>query len=237
MALEKTIKDRFRAFLPVVVDVETAGFDPKQDALLEIAMMTVRMDEQGLLFPDELFSANLRPFEGSNINENNIKFLQIDPFDESRNLQDEAEAVLPMFKAISKRIKAEGCKRAILVGHNGHFDLSFVNALAERIGSKKSPFHPFSVLDTASLSGLVYGQTVLAKACICANLDFDAQAAHGAAYDTKMECQLFCALYNRYTIFAGFPEKYPEPVSEEPEHKEDHGFANRIHFAEDFKLN
>ncbi len=61
-ALLKTIKDRFRAFLPVVVDVETAGFDPRQDALLEIAMMTVKMDSAGLLHPDELYSAKLRPF-------------------------------------------------------------------------------------------------------------------------------------------------------------------------------
>lgn len=212
----KTIKDRFRGFLPVVVDVETAGFNPEKNALLEIAMMTVNMDEKGFFTPGELYSANIRPFKDSIINESNIKFLGIDPFDKNRNLQDEAEAILPMFKAVSKAVKAAHCKRAILVGQNGHFDLGFVNAVAERIGPKKNPFHPFSVLDTASLSGLVYGQTVLAKACKAAHLDFDEHEAHGAVYDTQMECRLFCSILNRYNLFAGFPENLEEDETETP---------------------
>ncbi|MDY5323890.1 MAG: exonuclease domain-containing protein, partial [Succinivibrio sp.] len=101
-----SISQRFREFLPVIVDVETAGFDPQKDALLEVAMMTVKFDEKGRLVPDELFSANIRPFEGANINQSNIDFLGIDPFDESRNLQTESEALIPMFKAISKKVKA-----------------------------------------------------------------------------------------------------------------------------------
>lgn len=203
-----SIKDRFRGYLPVVVDVETAGMDPKTDALLEVAMMTVKMDEHGFFCEDEIFSANIRPFEGANINQANIDFLGIDPFDESRNLQTEQEALLPMFKAVSKAIKKNHCKRAILVGHNAHFDLGFINAAAERLGSKnKNPFHPFSVLDTSSMSALAYGQTVLAKACRVAGLKFNNHEAHCADYDTRMECRLFCSILNRYTIFAGLPPK------------------------------
>lgn len=202
-----SIKDRFRQFLPVVVDVETAGLDPKSSALLEVAMMTVKMDEQGMFSPDELFSANIRPFEGSTINQQNIDFLGIDPFDESRNLQSEAEALTPMFKAITKLQKAYGCKRAILVGHNAHFDHAFIEEAALRIG-KRSPFHPFSVCDTASLSLLTLGQSVLHKSCIAAGIDFDEAHAHGAAYDTQKECELFCAILNRFTKFCGFPEKF-----------------------------
>lgn len=198
------IAERFRSFLPVVADVETAGFDPKVHALLEVAFMTVTMDEQGFLHPGELMSCNVRPFEGSEINEVNINFLGIDPFDESRNLKSEREGVVPMLKAISKRVKAEGCKRAILVGQNGSFDLRFLNAMCERLNYKRSPFHLFSVLDTASLAGLVYGQTVLARACEAAGIPFEDDKAHGAAYDTQKECELFCALYNRFTTFAGF---------------------------------
>ena len=206
-----SISQRFREFLPVIVDVETAGFDPQKDALLEVAMMTVKFDEKGRLVPDELFSANIRPFEGANINQSNIDFLGIDPFDESRNLQTESEALIPMFKAISKKVKANKCKRAILVGHNGHFDLKFINAAVERLAYKRSPFHPFSVLDTASLSLLVFGQSVLVKACIAAKIDFDLDNAHGAAYDTQKECELFCKIYNNFTLFAGIPT----PVTEE----------------------
>ena len=33
------LADRFRGFLPVVVDVETGGFNPATDALLEVAAM------------------------------------------------------------------------------------------------------------------------------------------------------------------------------------------------------
>ena len=109
-------------------------------------------------------------------------------------------------KAIKKEVKAQNCKRAILVGHNAHFDQSFINAAALRNKlDKKNPFHPFSVLDTASLSALVYGQTVLARSCKAAGLNFDEKFAHGAAYDTKMECDLFCSILNRFTIFQGFP--------------------------------
>jgi ribonuclease T len=203
----RTIKDRFRGFLPVVVDVETAGFNPQTDALLEVAMMTVKMDEHGHFTPGVLYHANIRPFAGAVINQANIEFLGIDPFDEKRELQDEATSLLTMFKAIQKEVKAQHCKRAILVGHNGHFDQSFINAAAERNGlAKKNPFHPFSVLDTASLSALIYGQTVLAKSCIASGLGFDMNSAHGAAYDTTQECQLFCNILNSYTRFAGFPQ-------------------------------
>jgi len=207
-----SIKDRFRQFYPVIVDVETAGLDPKTDALLEVSMMTVKFDEKGKLVPDEQFHANIYPFAGSLIKQANIDFLGIDPFDENRNLVKEEDALIPMFKAISKKVKANKCKRAILVGHNGSFDLGFINAVAERLNYKRSPFHPFSVCDTASLSLLVYGQSVLVKACIAAGLDFDLNKAHGAKYDTLMECKLFCSIYNKFTTFCGVPEQVTEEI-------------------------
>lgn len=202
------LSERFRGYLPVVVDVETAGFNPEKNALLEIAMQTVIPHPDGTFEPGQLLSANIRPFAGSELNESNLKFLNIaDPFDESRNLKNEEEVLPEFFKVIKKEIKAQGCTRAILVGHNGSFDLGFVLAAAKRVGwEKKCPFHPFSVLDTGSMSALMYGQTVLAKACRAAGLDFDASEAHGAAYDTQMECRLFCTLINSFTRFAGVPD-------------------------------
>ena len=38
---------RFRGYLPVIVDIETSGFNPKQNAVLEIAAVITRMDEDG----------------------------------------------------------------------------------------------------------------------------------------------------------------------------------------------
>ena len=163
-AFKFNLSERFRGYLPVVVDVETAGFDPKVNALLEIALMTVTPDEKGFLHPGTLMSACIRPFEGSELRKENLDFLGIDPFDESRNLQDEATVLPLFFKAVKKEMKDQGCKRAILVGHNGNFDLGFVLEAAKRIGwEKKCPFHPFSILDTASLSALVTVRPCLQK--------------------------------------------------------------------------
>ncbi|MCR5084581.1 MAG: ribonuclease T [Succinivibrionaceae bacterium] len=214
MAEQKMMKDRFRTYLPVVVDVETAGFDPEASALLEISFMLVTMDERGMLHPGEQMSANILPFEGSTFDQSNLDFLGIkDPAAEDRHCIGEEEALRPMFKFVSKAVKAQDCTKAILVGHNGSFDLSFVKAAAARIGYKRFPFHMFSILDTASLSGLVTGQTVLSKACRALGLSFDDDCAHSAAYDTRMECELFCALVNRFTTFAGFPEALPDEVA------------------------
>lgn len=216
------IKDRFRGFLPVVVDVETGGFDPEQSPLLEVAMMTVAMDSRGYFSPKELISANIRPFPGSVLNESNISFLGIDPYDEKRELHKEQDILPDMFKAINKEIRACHCRRAVLVGHNAHFDLSFILAAARRNGlAHKCPFHPFTVLDTASFAALVYGQTVLSRSCAAAGLSFDADCAHGAAYDTVMECKLFCASMNRFTTFAGLPEKLGETPAELPQKHHD----------------
>ncbi len=205
----KTIKERFRGFLPVIVDIETSGFNPEKAAILQIAIMFVTMDEQGMLQPDELLRAEIRPFPGAQIEEANIRFIGLDPFDENRGLEDEVIALPRLFKTIAKRIKQEGCKKAILVGHNGAFDLAFLNAAVARLNYKRMPFHPFSVLDTASLSALVYGHTVLALSCAAARINFEEDQAHDAGYDTLMECRLFCALVNRFTTFAGFPPPLP----------------------------
>lgn len=42
------LKHRFRGYFPVIIDVETAGFNAKTDALLELAAITVKMNEDGL---------------------------------------------------------------------------------------------------------------------------------------------------------------------------------------------
>lgn len=234
----KKLKDRFRGFLPVIVDIETSGFDPQKAAILQVAFMFVTMDEHGMLHPDELLRAEIRPFPGAQIEEANIKYIGLDPFDESRGLEDEFIALPRLFKAVSKRIKKEGCKKAILVGHNGAFDRDFINAAVERMKYKRNPFHPFTVLDTASLSGLVYGQTVLGLACFAAGIDFDDGEAHDAGYDTRMECELFCRLVNRFTLYAGFPPPLPrfaEQRLEEQRHRrteEQEGETQISDFAE-----
>ncbi|MEW8029769.1 MAG: ribonuclease T [Candidatus Thiodiazotropha sp.] len=189
---------RFRGYLPVVVDVETGGFDSAKDALLEIAATTIAMDQQGKLYPAETHAYHLTPFEGSNIDPKALEFNGIDPQHPFRDALPEKEALRLLFAPIRKAVKASGCKRAILVGHNAFFDLGFLNAAVERTGIKRNPFHPFSTFDTVTLAGAAYGQTVLAKAAKAAGLDWDSSEAHSAIYDTQQTAKLFCGIINRW---------------------------------------
>jgi ribonuclease T len=196
--------DRFRGFLPVVIDVETAGFNPRTDALLEIAAVTLTMDENGYLMIDQSYDANVDPFPGANLEQSALDFTGIDPHDPERNALPEEEALEQIFKPIRKSIKSHGCKRAVLVGHNASFDHGFVTNAADRAGIKRNPFHPFSTFDTVSLAGLAYGQTVLAKACNVAGIDFDGKQAHSALYDTVKTAELFCAIVNTWKDMGGW---------------------------------
>lgn len=191
------IKDRFRGFLPVVVDVETAGFDPKTNALIEIAVVTLKMTSDGLLKKDRTIQANVLPFKGSKLDEGALKFIGVeDPTHPFRMAISEKEALEKCFKPIKQLLKEQDCSRAILVGHNAFFDLSFVKAATERC-KLKSPFHEFSTFDTVSLAGLMYGQTVLAKAATEAGIDWDNSKAHSAEYDTEKTADLFCKIVNQ----------------------------------------
>ena len=191
---------RFRGYLPVVVDVETGGFDASTDALLEIAATPVWMDADGLLHPAETLSCHVQPFPGSRIDPKALEFNGIDPHHPFRQALPELEALQMLFAPIRKAVKASGCKRAILVGHNAFFDLGFLNAAVARCQIKRNPFHPFSTFDTVTLAGLAFGQTVLARAAQCAGLGWDSDEAHSAIYDTEQTARLFCTIVNRWQL-------------------------------------
>jgi len=198
------IADRFRGFLPVVVDVETGGFNSKTDALLEIAASIIRMDDFGRLFIAETLCEHVEPFPGSNIDPKSLEITGIRLDSPLRGALPEKEALHRIFQPIRKELKATGCQRAILVGHNSFFDLSFVNAAIERTDCKRSPFHPFSSFDTVTLAGLAFGQTVLSRAVQSAGLEWNESEAHSAMYDTERTAALFCSIVNRWKILTGF---------------------------------
>lgn len=199
------ISQRFRGFLPVVIDVETGGFNSATDALLEIAAVTLKMDSQGYLQIKDSFSKNIEPFPGAVVEQSALEFTGIDLYDPERNAQDEGEALREIFQPIRREITDTGCTRAVMVAHNAHFDLGFVNAAVERAQIKRNPFHPFSCFDTSGLAGLAFGQTVLAKACQAAKIEFNNQDAHHALYDTMKTAELFCAIVNRWKDLGGWP--------------------------------
>lgn len=201
----KLLKNRFRGYLPVIIDVETAGLNARTDALLELAAITVKMDENGLLQPDKKCHFHIQPFEGANINPDSLKFNGIDINNPLRGAIAEQIAVSELFKMVRRAQKEAECQRSIIVAHNAAFDQGFLMAAVERTGVKRNPFHPFSTFDTATLSGFMFGQTVLVKACQAANIAFDGKQAHSALYDTERTAELFCYMVNRLKALGGFP--------------------------------
>ncbi|NID03743.1 ribonuclease T [Luteibacter jiangsuensis] len=193
-----TMAGRFRGFLPVIVDVETGGFESERDALLEIAVVPVAMEPSGFLVPQPAVAANVEPFPGANIDPRSLEITGIDPDHPFRGALPERQALDHVFNTVREAVKAAGCQRAVLVGHNAAFDLAFLNAAVRRVGHKRNPFHPFSCFDTATLGGLAYGQTVLSKAVLAAGLAFDTREAHSAIYDAERTAELFCEIVNRW---------------------------------------
>lgn len=190
--------DRFRGFLPVVVDVETGGFDCTRHALLEIAAMPILMDEHGRLLPGAMASSHVMPFEGSEIDPKSLEVTGIDVHHPFRDAVPERQALDRIFIPVRAAVRAAGCQRAILVGHNAHFDLGFLNAAVARVDHKRNPFHPFSVFDTVTLGGLAYGQTVLSRAVQAAGIAWNGDEAHSAVYDVERTAELFCTVMNRW---------------------------------------
>jgi ribonuclease T len=187
---------RFRGYLPIVVDVETGGFNEQTDALLQIAAVIIDMDEDGQIFCAETISCHVTPFEGSRLDPASMQINGIDVDHPFRLALDEKLALPKIFKPVREALKRQTCNKAILVGHNAHFDLKFINAAAQRSGIKRNPFHPFSNFDTVTLAGLVYGQTVLARALKAAGFEWDTNEAHSAIYDAEMTASLFCKIVN-----------------------------------------
>jgi ribonuclease T len=190
------VSSRFRGFLPVVVDVETGGFNAATDALLEIAAVVLDVDEAGQWYAAQTHSTHVQPFAGANIEQAALEFNGIVPDHPLRFALPEREALKAVFEPVRRAVRETGCTRAILVGHNPAFDLAFVNAAVERTRYKRNPFHPFSTFDTATLGGLAYGQTVLSRAARAAGLEWDERDAHSAIYDAEMTAALFCRIVN-----------------------------------------
>ena len=192
------MSERFRGFLPVVVDVETGGFNPRTDALLEIAAVMIELGPDGSFAPGATFRYHVKPFEGANMEAASLEVNGIDPHHPLRPAIPEHDALQRIFREVRAAIRQHDCTRAILVGHNAFFDLHFLNAAIERCGIKRNPFHPFSSFDTATLGGVAYGQTVLSRIVAAAGLEWDSSSAHSAAYDARITAEVFCAIVNQF---------------------------------------
>ena len=196
--VEPRIADRFRGFLPVVIDVETGGFNHQTDALLEVAAVMIEMTPFGELRPGTTYRYHVQPFYGSRLDPASLAVTGIDPHHPLRPAMPEKEALAQLFREIRRVVREQQCTRAVLVGHNAAFDLNFLNAAVARTDIKRNPFHPFSSFDTATLGGVAFGQTVLSRAITAAGLAWDPNAAHSAIYDAEKTAALFCIICNRF---------------------------------------
>lgn len=191
--------NHFGGYFPVIIDIETGGFDCKRDALLELAATTISLDPESNTYSiDETIHFNIKPFEGANLEAESLAFNKINPNDESRNAISEKKALTDLFEWVRVKKNAVGCRSALITGHNVNLDASFVRAAAERCGLKRSPFHPFSQFDTMTMAGTTCGKTRLDKACILMGIEFDKSKAHSALYDSKVTADLFCRLVNKF---------------------------------------
>ncbi|MEM0909633.1 MAG: ribonuclease T [Pseudomonadota bacterium] len=198
----KRLNQRFRGYFPVIIDIETAGFNASTDAILEIAAITVKYQEDHLVV-DQCFHEHVTPFEGANIEQAAIDFNGIDPFCALRAAKDENEVLRNLCKFVRRAQKAAECQRSVIVAHNASFDHGFVSQGILRNSVKRSPFHPFVTFDTTSMCALTLGQTVLLRACQAANIEFDSKAAHSALYDAQKTAELFCYMVNHYHNLGG----------------------------------
>ena len=198
MSDEFSMANRFRGFLPVVIDVETGGFNAKTDALLEIAAVLVDYGDGGILTRGETIRYHVKPFEGANMDPASLAVNRIDPNHPLRPAIDERDALQRVFREVRRAVRDSHCQRAILVGHNAAFDLGFLNEAIERSAIKRNPFHPFSCFDTATLCGVAFGQTVLSRAVAAAGFEWDEESAHSAAYDAEITADMFCEIVNRF---------------------------------------
>lgn len=199
---------RFRGFLPVVIDVETGGFDASTDALLQIGAVILHMDSKGELYRDRSLSYQLEPFDGARLDPRSLAVNGIDPYHPLRLAVPERQGLEDLFKQVRSEVKANRCNRAILVGHNAAFDLAFLNSAVARNDVKRNPFHGFSCLDTVSFAAMAYGQTVLARAVQAANLSWDSSEAHSALYDAEKTAELFCTVINRWQACQALDEAF-----------------------------
>lgn len=195
------IATRFRGLLPVVVDVETSGLNPATDGLLEIGMVTLKLDSEYKFQLDETHFYHVEPFIGARLDKESLAITGIDPTNPLRFPMPEQQVLHRIFLRINQLLTETRCQRAILIGHNAWFDLAFLQAAIKRCHFHRAPFHSFTTLDTATLSAVALGETVLAKAVRAAKIPFDINQAHCAAYDAQKTAELFCYIVNGFRMF------------------------------------
>ncbi|AZP36374.1 Ribonuclease T [Candidatus Annandia adelgestsuga] len=198
MNKKKHLYYRFKGFYPIVIDIETSGLDSNINAILEIALITFKIDKNGWLKKDQIIHFHIKPFLNSKINYESLIHNKININSSLRGAISEYNAFNKIIKLITKKMKKNLCNRSIIVAHNVVFDHNFIMSSIERLGITINPFHPFTTFDTSTISSFIIGQNILFKACKKIGLYFNMKYSHSALYDSLLTASLFCKLINKF---------------------------------------
>lgn len=164
----------------VVVDLETTGTDPAQDAITEIGAVKVRGGE--VLGEFRSFVDPRRPIPAYIASLTGITDATV------RGAPD-IETVLPLFLEF-----ARGCA---LVAHNARFDIAFLKAAAARIDH---PWPAPPVLDTLRLARLAYGRDEVRNhrlGTLAAHVGATTSPDHRALSDARATVDVLHAIIER----------------------------------------
>ncbi len=157
----------------VVFDIETTGFSPVNDRIIEIGAVKVK---EGKIV--ERFSAFVNP-------ERPIPF-RIEQLTSINDAMVEdaptVETVLPEFLAF--------CGGAVLAAHNAGFDMSFIKENARRLGIMRE----FTYLDTMGIARLLLpGQAKHTLDAVAKTLHLSLENHHRAVDDAECTAQMYLA--------------------------------------------
>ncbi|NCX77473.1 MAG: ribonuclease T [Proteobacteria bacterium] len=107
------LKNRFRKYLPVIVDLETGGFNPEVNPILEIALQFIDLEENGFVLGESV-RYHLVPADGLILNKEALEFTKIELNHPLRNAVTTEEALKSICKIVNKKRSEHECSRAIL---------------------------------------------------------------------------------------------------------------------------
>ena len=161
-------------------------------------MVTLKL-EKNMLSIYDFDHYHVVPKKYTRITNTALSFNKIIPDHPFRLALEEKKVLCKLYGKIKKNVKENKCLKAVLVGHNAWFDLSFLVEANKRNKITNMPLHQFTSFDTATLGALVYGQTVLSQILNAAHIKFNDEKAHSALYDAIKTAQLFCKVINQFS--------------------------------------
>lgn len=162
----------------VVFDLETTGFGPRLEDIIEFG--AVKMVNREVVDRKQLFIKPTKPIPAKITNLTHIT-------------QHDVDQAKPIEEVIDELLDFIG--DSILVAHNASFDVSFMNAACQKCHREllKNP-----IIDTLPLSKALIDMKWYKLGSICRHygVSYDGEGAHRADYDAEVLSQVLCHMMN-----------------------------------------